>query len=182
MTCSDKDSLILTSTWTTPVSSVGVYPRRLRAWGKKRTSPDCLKIRRNCMKTLDFSISIYILLLISYSNAFTCSWYVSNTYHSPVKFHINSTYCIGSTPVYWSKLGRSCYGTDTYVPSSYSRLGVNICSVRVPSLPIWWRHKNFNQSIVLLCCVNLDEHRTSAWPPDSFFSVALRWAVLQAAT
>ena len=28
-------------------------------------------------------------------------------------------------------------------------LGVNTCSVRVPSLPIWWRHLKFNQSAAL---------------------------------
>ena len=106
---------------------------------RKKTSPDCLKIRKTCIETLDFLISIHILLLSSYFNAFTCSWYVSTTYHSPVNFHVNSTYCIRSTPVYWSRLGRSCYRTDTYLPSSYSGLGVHFCSVRVPSLPIWWR-------------------------------------------
>ena len=99
-----------------------------------------VKFRRNCIETLDFSISIYILLLHSLFNAFTCSWYISNTYHSPVNFQINSKFCIRSSPVYWSRLGRNCYGTDTYLPNSYSRLGVNICSVRVPLLPIWWRH------------------------------------------
>ena len=40
---------------------------------KKRTSPDRLKIRRNCIKTSDFSISIYITMLQSYINAFTQS-------------------------------------------------------------------------------------------------------------
>ena len=40
---------------------------------KKRTSPDRLKIRRNCIKTLDFSISIYIIMLHSYINAFICN-------------------------------------------------------------------------------------------------------------
>ena len=88
---------------------------------KKRTSPDCLKIGRNCSKTLDFSVSIYITMLHSYFNAFTCSWYESNMYHSPVNIHVNATYCIRSTPVYWSRLGRNCYGADTYLPSSYSR-------------------------------------------------------------
>ena len=127
---------------------------------KKRTSPDCLKIRRICIETLDYCISVYIILLLSYFNAFTCSWYVSNTYHSLVNFHLYSTYFIRSTPVYWSRLGRNFYGTDTYLPSNYTTLGMNICSVRVPSLPIWWRHKNFNQSAVLFCCVILDEHGT----------------------
>ena len=146
------------------------------------TSPDRLKNRRNCIKTIDYYISIHILMLLSYINGFTCSWYVSNTYHSPVNVHVTATYGIPSTPVYWSRLGRNCYGTNTYLPISYSRLGVNICSVRVPSLPIWWRHKTLNQYAVLLCCVNLDEHGTSTWPPDSFSSVVLRRAVLQAAT
>ena len=58
------------------------------------------------------------------NNAFTCSWYVSNTYHSPVtpvKVHVTATYCIRSTPVYWSRLGQNFYGTDTYLPRSYSK-------------------------------------------------------------
>ena len=42
---------------------VAVYPRSLRAWRKKRTSPDYLKTRRNCIETLDFSFSIHILTL-----------------------------------------------------------------------------------------------------------------------
>ena len=54
-------------------------------------------------------------------NAFICSWYESNTYHSPVNVHVNAKYCIRSTPVYWSRLGRNCYGMDTYLPSSYSK-------------------------------------------------------------
>ena len=101
--------------------SVAVYPRSRRAKRMKRTSQDRLKIRRNCIKNLDFSFSIYILILQSYINAFICSWYVSNRYHSPVNVHVYATYCIGSTPVYWSTLGRNCYGTDTYLRSSYSR-------------------------------------------------------------
>ena len=113
--------------------AVAVYPRSLRAKRKKKTPPDRLKFRRNCIKLKFF-------YFYSYFNAFICSWYVSNTYHSLVNFQINSTYCIRSTPVYWSRLGRNCDGTDTYLPSSYSRLRVNICSIRVPSLPIWWRH------------------------------------------
>ena len=60
-------------------------------------------------------------MLHSNANVFTCSWYASNTYHSPVNVHVTATYCIRSTPVYWSRLGRKCYGTDTYLPSSYSR-------------------------------------------------------------
>ena len=100
---------------------VAVYSRSLRAKRKKRTSPDRLKIRRDCIKTLDFSISIYIIMLHLFINAFKCSWYVSNTYHSPLIVHVSATYCIRSTPVYWSRLGRSCYGTDMYLPSCYSR-------------------------------------------------------------
>ena len=42
---------------------VAVYPRSLRAYRKKKTSPDCLKIRRNCINTFDFSISIHIIIL-----------------------------------------------------------------------------------------------------------------------
>ena len=42
---------------------VAVYTRSLRAHRKKRTSPDCLKIRRNCINTLDFSIFIQIIIL-----------------------------------------------------------------------------------------------------------------------
>ena len=49
--------------------TVAVYPRRLRAWRKKSTSPDCLKHSRNCIETLDFSISIDIIMLHSYFNA-----------------------------------------------------------------------------------------------------------------
>ena len=79
--------------------SVAVYPRSLRAWRKKRTSLDRLKIRRNCIKTLDFSISVYITMLQSYVNAFRFAWYVSNTYHSSVNVHVTATYCIRSTPV-----------------------------------------------------------------------------------
>ena len=70
---------------------------------------------------MDFSISFYIITLQSYINAFTCSWCVSNTYHPSVSVHVTATYCIRSTPMYWSRFGRNCYGTDTYLPSSYSR-------------------------------------------------------------
>ena len=84
---------------------------------KEKETPDCLKIRRNCIKTLDFSFFIYILLLQSYINDFMCSWYISITYHSPVNVNVIATYCIRSTPVYWSTLGPICYGTDTYLPS-----------------------------------------------------------------
>ena len=44
------------------------------------------------------------------------------------------------------------------------------------------KYGDVNQYAVLLCSVNLDEHGTSTWPTDSFSSVALRRAVLQAAT
>ena len=42
---------------------VAVYPRSLRALRKKRTSPDCLKFRRNFINTSDFSISIHITIM-----------------------------------------------------------------------------------------------------------------------
>ena len=141
--------------------SVAVYPRSLRAYRKKSTSPDYLKIKRNCIETLDFFIFIHIILLQQYFNALPCFWYVSKTYHSLVKIHVTSFYFLRSTPVYWSRLGRLINGTNTYVPISYTRLGVNICSARFPSLPIWWRHYKFNQSDVFLSCVKLDEHGTS---------------------
>ena len=92
---------IVNHPWSSPsfvFKGVAVYPRSLRAYRKKRT--DCLKIKRNCIETLDFSISSHIIKLQSYTNAFTCIWYVWNTYHSPVTFHVNSTYFIRSTPVY----------------------------------------------------------------------------------
>ena len=60
-------------------------------------------------------------MLQLYIKAFICSWYVSHTYHSSVNVHAIATYCIRSTTVYWSRLGRSCYGTDTYLHSRYSR-------------------------------------------------------------
>ena len=44
-------------------ASVAVYPRSLRAYRKERTSPNCLKITRNCINTFDFSISIHIIIL-----------------------------------------------------------------------------------------------------------------------
>ena len=90
---------------------------------KEKDNPliDRLKIGRNCIKTIDCSISIHILMLHSNFNAFTSSWYLSNTYHSPVIVHETATYCIRSTPMYWSRSGRNRYGTDTYLLSSYSR-------------------------------------------------------------
>ena len=45
---------------------------------------------------------------------------MSNTYHSAVYFHANSTYFIRST------LGRNFYVPNTYLPSSYSKLGMKI--------------------------------------------------------
>jgi len=42
---------------------VAVYPRSLRAYRKKRTSPECLEFKRNCIETVDFSISFHIILL-----------------------------------------------------------------------------------------------------------------------
>ena len=101
--------------------SVAVCPRSLRTERKKRTSPDRLKIRRNSIKTLDFAISIYIIMLQSFINGFTRSWYVAHTCHSPVNVHVTATYCVRSTPVYWSRLRRKSYGRGTYLPSSYSR-------------------------------------------------------------
>ena len=52
--------------------------------------------------------------------------HVNDTYHSPVYCHTYSTYFIRSTPVYWTRLGRNFYVTNTYLPSSYSKLGTNI--------------------------------------------------------
>ena len=50
-------------------------------------------------KTIDYSISIYILMLHSYINAFTCKGYVVSTYHSTVSvFNITDTYRIRNTP------------------------------------------------------------------------------------
>ena len=43
--------------------SVALYPGSLRAYRKKRRSPDCLKTKGNCIETLDFSISIHIIIL-----------------------------------------------------------------------------------------------------------------------
>ena len=86
------------------------------------TPPFCLLIRWNCIKTIDYSISIYILLLHSYINSFTCSWHIWNRYHSPLKVHVTATYFILNTPVYWSRLGRNRYGTNRFLPSSYSRI------------------------------------------------------------
>ena len=60
-------------------------------------------------------------MLHLYFKASTCSWYVSNTHHSPVNVHVIAKYCIRSTPLYWSGLGRNSYGTDTYLPGRYSR-------------------------------------------------------------
>ena len=42
---------------------VAVYPRSLRAYRKKGTSPEYLKIQTNCIETLDFSSSIQIIIL-----------------------------------------------------------------------------------------------------------------------
>ena len=93
--------------------------------------------------------------LHSYNNAFTCSWYVSNTYHSPVNVHVTATYCIRSTTKYWSRLGRNRYGTDTYLPSSYCRSEYlfRTRSVRVPSLLVWRRHTKIIPiwSAIMLC-------------------------------
>ena len=45
---------------------------------------------------------------------------MADTCHSPVYFHVNSTYFIRST------LGRNVYVANTYQTSSYSKLGMNI--------------------------------------------------------
>ena len=61
-------------------------------------------------------------------------------------------------------------------------LKVKVCSVWVPSQPIWWDHWKLIKSAVLLRCVILEEHGKVTLPPISFFKVALRRAVEQAAT
>ena len=43
--------------------SVAVYPRSLWAYRKKRTSPDCLKIKKNCIEPLDYSVCNHIIIL-----------------------------------------------------------------------------------------------------------------------
>ena len=43
--------------------SVAVYRRSPRAHRKKRTSPDCQKIRGNCIETLEFSNFLHITIL-----------------------------------------------------------------------------------------------------------------------
>ena len=58
-------------------------------------------------------------MLPSNINALTCSWYVSNTYNSPLNVHVTATFCIRSTAVYWSRLGTNRYETNTHLPSSY---------------------------------------------------------------
>ena len=80
-----------------------------------------MKVRRYCINMIGYSISNFILKLHSYINALTCSWYVSNTYHSPANVYVIATSCTCSTTVYWSRLGRNRYGTEAYLPSSYSR-------------------------------------------------------------
>ena len=127
--------------------TIAVYLWSLRACyskERKRTSPDRLKIRWNCFITIDYSIPIYILMLHSYINGFTCSWYVSKTYHSPVNVHVTATYCIRSTPVYWSRLGRNRYGTNTFLPRSYSRSEYlfRTCSVATSLVTSHQNHSN----------------------------------------
>ena len=116
---SEKEGRKLWRGWILTVDAE--YKRSLRAYRKKRAFPDLLKITTNCIKTIDYSISVDILMLHSCINAFTYSWYVSNTYHSPVNVHVIATYYIRSTPVHWSRFGRNCYETDTRLPSSFSR-------------------------------------------------------------
>ena len=60
-------------------------------------------------------------MLQSYITASICSSYVLITHHSPVNVYVTATYCVRSTPVYWSRLGWNSYGTNTYLHSSYSR-------------------------------------------------------------
>ena len=123
---------------------------------------------KNWIKTIVFSISTFIKMLHSYIEAFTCSWYISKTYHSPVNVHVTATHCIHSTPVYWSGLGRNCYGTDTYLPSSYSR-SESLFRTRsvATNLVLWLEFQTMR-------CVILDKHGAVTWPPISFLSVALR--------
>ena len=61
--CSMRSFSSLYSSSTSLSVVVAVYPRSLRAYRKKRTSPNCQKIERNCINTLDFSISILIIIL-----------------------------------------------------------------------------------------------------------------------
>ena len=57
------------------------------------------------------------IVMMIFDNAFTCSWYVSYTYHSPVNMHVVSTYWKRTTPVYWFRLGRNRYGTNGSSPN-----------------------------------------------------------------
>ena len=51
--------------------------------------------------------------------------------------------------VYWSRLGRNFYVTNTYLPSSYSKLGMNILlGTRSVATDLVMSQK-FNQSAVL---------------------------------
>ena len=88
---------------------------------KEKDIADRRKISWNCVKTIESSLSISTLMLHSYIKAFTCSWYVSDTNHPPVNVHVTATYCIRSTPVYWSSLVGSRYESNTYLPISCSR-------------------------------------------------------------
>ena len=137
-------------------TAVALYPRRLPAWRKERTSSDRLKITRNFIETIDFSISIYIIMLQSYINAITCIWYVSNTYQSPVSFHVTAMYRVRSTPVYWSRLGRNRYGTNTYLPSNYSRSEYLFPTRSVGTILV----TSLEFHPMLLCCVTLNKHGT----------------------
>ena len=69
---------------------------------------------------INYLISMYKIMLHSYFHFFTCSGYVAYTYHAPVKVHVTATFCTRTTPMYWSRLGRKCYGANTYL-TSYSR-------------------------------------------------------------
>ena len=81
---------------------------------RKRTSPCRPRTRWNCIKQETILFSIQILTVHLYINAFTCSWYVSYTYHPLVNIHVISMYRICTTPVYWSRMGPNRYGTNWY--------------------------------------------------------------------
>ena len=86
---------------------------------RKGTPPDRLGIRFTLGQAIDYFNSIDLLMMRSYINAFTCSWYVSYMhYYSPVKIHETNTYFIRITPVYWSRMGRNRYVTNEYSPFS----------------------------------------------------------------
>ena len=135
-------------------------------------------------------------------------WYGAVTYYVvSYKLDVIDTYRLRSISVYWSGLGRNCYGTKrkftrvfvpiifyfegailiTYLHTDHTNpqfqkfsavikiikieidkfnvcldwlqlqwteldLKESICSVRVPSLPIWWHHFNFIPIFVTILC------------------------------